>query len=313
MGGQGPRGDAFDGITVLQRGWLSSNNTLVHAAPGEPGALLVDSSHVNHAAQTLALVRHALRGQPLALIANTHLHSDHCGGNATLQRELQAPLALPPGQASAVERWDDDALSYRRTGQRVEPFRHQALLQPGQVLRAGARSWEVIASPGHDPDAVMLFDPGHGLLLSADALWANGFGLVFPELDGEPGFDDVEATLALIASLPVRVVVPGHGAPFDDVAQALGRAHSRLQSWRSSPERHLRHGAKVLLKYHLMEEGRQPLHEALDWAETMPLFRGSWLRLGAPGTLRAWGRAIVDELLASGALAMGDDQVLADR
>ena len=34
---------------------------------------------------------------------------------------------------------------------------------------------------------------------------------------GEPGFDDVDATLDLIASLSVRVVIPGHGAPFGDV------------------------------------------------------------------------------------------------
>jgi hypothetical protein len=26
------------------------------------------------------------------------------------------------------------------------------------------------------------------LLLSADALWENGFGVIFPELDGESGF-----------------------------------------------------------------------------------------------------------------------------
>ena len=305
--------DPLRGVAVFERGWLSSNNVLIHAAEGEAGAVLVDTSHVNHAGQTLALVRHALGGRPLALIANTHLHSDHCGGNATLQRELGVPLALPPGQADAVTRWDDDALSYRHTGQRIERFGHQQLLQPGEALRAGGRDWEVIAAPGHDPHAVMLFDRAQGVLLSADALWANGFGLVFPELDGESGFDDVAATLDRIGALPLRLVVPGHGAPFDDSAAALGRAWSRLESWRAAPDRHQRHGVKVMLKYHLMEEGREPLHQLLDWAEAMPLLRRSWQRLGEPGELRAWARGLLDELLAGGALGMEAGEVVVDR
>lgn len=300
---------ALNGLTVLERGWLSSNNLLVHAQGDEAGAWLIDSGHLVHAPQTVALVQHALRGQPLAGVLITHLHTDHCGGNAALQRALAAPLALPPGLADAVSRWDDDALSYRRTGQRIEPFRHQSLLQPGEVLRAGGRDWELIAAAGHDPHAVMLFDRAQGVLLSADALWGNGFGLVFPELEGEPGFDDVAATLELIGRLPLRLVVPGHGSPFGDVQAALGRAWSRLESWRREPERHLRHGAKVLLKYHLMEEGSQPLPEVLDWALAMPLFRKAWDGLGQPGSAAQFGRQLVHELAAGGALRVEGEKV----
>ena len=209
--------DPLDGLAVFERGWLSSNNVLIHAAAGERGAWLVDTSHLNHAAQTLALLQRALAGRPLAGIANTHLHSDHCGGNALLQRHFDVPVAIPPGQAQAVRQWDDEALSYRSTGQRIERFSASAVLQPGQALRAGGRDWELLQAPGHDPHMVMLFDRRHGVLLSADALWENGFGLVFPELQGEPGFDDLAQVLELIAALPVRVVVPGHGRPFDDV------------------------------------------------------------------------------------------------
>ena len=47
--------EPLDGLRVFERGWLSSNNLLIHAAPGEPGAVLVDTGHVNHAPQTVAL------------------------------------------------------------------------------------------------------------------------------------------------------------------------------------------------------------------------------------------------------------------
>ena len=187
----------LDGLTVLERGWLSSNNVLIHATAGEGGALLVDTGHLNHAAQTCALVRHALAGRPLRGIVNTHLHSDHCGGNAALQREFGVPLSVPPGQAASVRHWDERALSYLATGQRIERFRIDAVL--GQALVAGGREWQVLPAPGHDPHSVMLFDARGGVLLSADALWENGFGIVFPEIAGEPGFDDVAEVLDAIA------------------------------------------------------------------------------------------------------------------
>ena len=38
--------------------------------------------------------------RPLDLLLNTHLHSDHCGGNAALQaRHPGVRTLIPPGQA----------------------------------------------------------------------------------------------------------------------------------------------------------------------------------------------------------------------
>ncbi len=303
--------DPLSGLAVFERGWLSSNNVLVHAAPGEAGALLIDTSHVNHAEQTLALVRRELAGRPLAGIANTHLHSDHCGGNAMLQRVFGVPLALPPGLAQAVSAWDEDALSYRTTGQRMEAFSHQSLLLPGQPVVAGGREWEPIAAAGHDPHMLMLFDRANGVLLSADAMWENGFGLVFPELSGEPGFDDVERVLDLIASLPVRLVVPGHGRPFVAVDAALDRARQRLRGLRNDPARHARHALKVLVKYHLMEEREQALDALLDWAEATPLVQGLWQRFAPAGlsSVRQWVESALQELVLSGALSLDGSRV----
>ena len=102
----GPAFQALHGLTVLERGWLSSNNVLI---PDATGATLVDSGHCVHTPQTVALVRQALQGAPLARVLNTHLHSDHCGGNAALQRALRAAVGIPPGQA-AVAAWDEDRL-----------------------------------------------------------------------------------------------------------------------------------------------------------------------------------------------------------
>lgn len=299
-------------VSVLERGWLSSNNILLHGrGDGEP-AVLVDAGHCLHGEQTVALLRRTLRpGEALARVVNTHLHSDHCGGNAALQRAFGVRIVIPPGEAGAVARWDEDALSYRATGQRMERFGHDALLGPGESFAAGARTWTAFAAPGHDPHSLILFDARDGVLISADALWANGFGVVFPELDGEQAFDDVAAVLDLIERLAPRLVIPGHGAPFADVGDALARARSRLAGFVAEPARHTRHAAKVLLKYHLLEEREQALAALRDWWSATPLAQRMWQRLGAPeGSIAAWGERLVGELVAAGALARQGDRIL---
>jgi glyoxylase-like metal-dependent hydrolase (beta-lactamase superfamily II) len=101
-------------IRVFERGWLSSNNILLLS---QTGSTLVDSGYATHAAQTVALINGALGASPLSTLVNTHLHSDHCGGNALLQaHHVDMRTLIPPGQAEAVRRWDANALSYTPTG-----------------------------------------------------------------------------------------------------------------------------------------------------------------------------------------------------
>ncbi len=296
-------------MTVFERGWLSSNNVLF--TDGDAGmATLVDSGHCLHADQTIALLHAALGAAPLGLIVNTHLHSDHCGGNAALQRAFKAPLAIPAGSWQAVQDWDQTVLTYADVAQRIERFEAQQSLGTGQTIRLGDRSWQVIAAPGHDPDALMLFEPGDGVLISGDALWQDGFGVVFPEIDGDQGFDDVAMVLDQIAELPVQWVIPGHGSPFDDVGSALLRARSRLAAFRADPSRHARHAAKVLLKFHLMEEQAQPLVDLHRWTADTPMLQRIWQLLFRPGnSVPAWCDELLADLSRSGAVQLRDGLV----
>lgn len=262
------------GVTLFERGWLSANNVLIRGGDG-PTAL-VDSGYGSHAPQTMALVLQALEGRPLDLLLNTHLHSDHCGGNAALQMHFPAIRTLiPPGSAAAVSAWDEVALTYAPTGQQCPRFRHSGVLHPGTTLVLGPLSWEIHAAKGHDPHAIVLFQPESRVLLSADALWKNGFGVVFPELEGVSAFDEVSDTLDLIEALDPVTVIPGHGGAFQDIAPALHRARSRLQQFRESPEKHLRHAQKVLIKFRLLEWQRIERAELIHWAKGTPYLRQS--------------------------------------
>lgn len=158
----------------------------------------------------------------------------------------------------------------------------------------------------------MFLDAANGVLVSADALWENGFGIVFPELVGESGFDDVGAVLDHIGRLPVKLVIPGHGAPFTDVGAALQRGRSRLRGFAADPPRHARHAVKVLIKYHLMEERRVAMPVLLQWTVDTPLLRGLWERYGRheSESPAQWAERFVGELVKSGALGIEDGGVV---
>jgi glyoxylase-like metal-dependent hydrolase (beta-lactamase superfamily II) len=293
-------------LHVFERGWLSSNNIL---CLGAQQTALVDSGYVTHAPQTLALVRHALAGRPLDLLLNTHLHSDHCGGNALLQQATGCRVAIPAFEADKVASWDEDALSYRATGQQCARFTFDATLAPGDVLDLGDLRWLVLAAPGHDPHALLLFCESEGILISGDALWENGFGVVFPELAGEPGFAEVGATLDLIAALDARIVIPGHGAVFTDVPAALARARARLDYLSADPVRNAQNAVKVLLKFLLLERRALDLAALPGLLVEIPLVERVRTRILMlePDALAAWA---VSALLKAGAARVAAGQLI---
>lgn len=269
-----------DSIHVFERGWLSSNNVLML---GRDDATLVDSGYMIHAEQTLDLVRHALKGRKLDRVVNTHLHSDHCGGNAALQQKYGCAAWIPVSEADNVRVWDEDKLSFKATGQRCPRFSFDGTLSPGDTLAMADLEWQVLGAPGHDAHSLMLFCQNEGILISADALWQNGFGVIFPELDGESGFIEERATLELIASLDARIVIPGHGAVFTDVAAALKRARTRLDFLSGNPVRNAEYAVKVLLKFLLLERQRMPVDQVPALFASLPIVVAASQRyLGKP-------------------------------
>jgi len=189
-------------MRVLERGWLSSNS-VVMTAPGD--TVVVDSGYLSHVPHTLSLVEDALGGRALDRLVNTHCHSDHMGGNAALQSRYGCHTAVPAGEAPLIDRWDEDALLLAYADQRAERFRAHATIMAGDRLSMGGIDWLAIAAPGHDAHALMFYAPQERLLISGDALWEDGFGVLFPHLFGDAGvFADTRRTLDAIATLNVR-------------------------------------------------------------------------------------------------------------
>ncbi len=297
------------GMTVLERGWLSANQAVFRGAGATP-ATVVDTGFSAHAEQTLALVDHALAGERLGRIVNTHLHSDHCGGNGALQRRGGIETWIPSTSIAAVERWDEDALSYRLTGQPCPRFVADRALVAGDSISLGEASWQVHAAPGHDMDAVMLFEPQTRTLIAGDALWEERLAIIFPELVGEDGFGPTRATLSLIERLQPREVLPGHGRPFGDVAQALAASRERVEAFERHPERHAQHAARALLMFHLLEVRQAGFDELVAWMRQTPIYRIVARRAGLDEAgATDWAASQVRRLVDDGVLLEHDGHV----
>jgi glyoxylase-like metal-dependent hydrolase (beta-lactamase superfamily II) len=296
------------GIDIFERGWLSANNIFLF---GNDDVSLVDTGYCAHQQMTVDLVANALKHHGLKTlnkVINTHLHSDHCGGNAALSNAFDGEIWIPEAEAIAVQNWDESLLSFQQLGQDCPRFNHHALLVPGEEIILGPYRWQILAAPGHDNHSIMLYQEQYQILISADALWEEGFGVIFPELWGEGGFEEVAQTLELIEGLPVALVIPGHGKPFTDVKKSIDTAKSRLDYLSSDTDRNARHGAKVLLKYKLLEWRNQDLVKVNQWISDTPALDSirQQLNLGAE-EFQAW---LVQALVKSKAAAIEQNMLV---
>ena len=267
-----------DSLIVLERGWLSSNCIL--GLDGD-SATLIDSGYVSHVSQTLHLIGFMLRyggkTRTLRRLINTHVHSDHMGGNAAVQQTFGCTITIPEGCATIVNAWDDAALLLGPAGQSATPFVADAMIRAGDGLVMGELAWEAIAVPGHDHHMLAFYNPEKRLLISSDALWRNGFGILFPALEAaDENAADVFATtrdtLARLGRLPVDAVIPGHGAPFCEFDEALREAESRLTAQEARADRLAMHALKALLMFRVLDL-RQLKRAALgDFLAALPMF-----------------------------------------
>ena len=155
-------------------------------------------------------------------VLNSHTHDDHVGGNwefdtvygmdsdFTRQNargsrdDAQAEIA--PDQICGTLPKGFDAKQYS-----TRPWKIAAYIHDGDRIDLGGRTIEVIATPGHTPDAITLFDRANGLLFTGDTYYPAPIWLYRPETD----LDAYAASIRRLAALApqVKLVLGAHNIP----------------------------------------------------------------------------------------------------
>ena len=217
---------------------------------------------------------------------------------------------IPPGQSDLVKTWDPVGLFYTPTGQLCPRFEFDKTLQTGSSMQLGLQQWEIHTAGGHDPHAIIFFEPIERVLISADALWQSGFGVIFPELEGIEAFSDVASTLDLIERLDPSVVIPGHGAVFKYTPQILATARQKLDGFARDPVKLARHGAKVLLKFKLLERQKLLFSEFSHWASNTPSLVQYQRQFFNDSDFSMWIEQLCLELVKAGVAKREGDEIL---
>ncbi len=156
------------------------------------------------------------------IVLNSHTHDDHVGGNwefnsvygmdtdftrkNALGSSKDAQEEITPDQICGTLPKGFDAKTFA-----TRPWNIAKFIRDGEQLDLGGRTIEVIATPGHTPDAISLLDRGNGLLFTGDTYYPAPIWLYRPETD----LDAYAASIRRLAALApqVKLVLGAHNIP----------------------------------------------------------------------------------------------------
>jgi glyoxylase-like metal-dependent hydrolase (beta-lactamase superfamily II) len=162
-------------------------------------------------------------GKPVLALA-THIHLDHVGGLAEFEhrlgpRQSAEAFATMPDALTFADEYREIAEPVSRlphpdwvpADYRLTPAPLTRILDEGDVIDLGDRSFTVLELPGHSPDGIGLFDEKNGVFFGGDAIYDEEL------LDDIPGSDKAvyRRTMERLKTLPISIGHGGHGPSFD--------------------------------------------------------------------------------------------------
>ncbi len=195
-----------------------SEETISYLVLGDTRAMLFDTGM---GISDLKKVIGELTKLPIVVV-NSHTHDDHVGDNwefetiygmdtdftrqnARGSRE-DAQAEVTPDQICGALPKGFDAKAYV-----TRPWKITSYIHDGEKIDLGGRGLEVIATPGHTPDAISLLDRANGLLFTGDTYYPAPIWLYRPETD----LDAYAASIRRLAALApqIKLVLGAHNVP----------------------------------------------------------------------------------------------------
>jgi glyoxylase-like metal-dependent hydrolase (beta-lactamase superfamily II) len=195
-----------------------SEETIGYLITGDKRAVLFDTGM---GISDIKKVTAELTKVPITVL-NSHTHDDHVGGNwqfdtiyamdtdFTRQNargsrdDAQAEIA--PGEICGTLPAGFDAKAYQ-----TRPWNITRYMHDGEMIELGGRSLEVIATPGHTPDAISLLDRVNGLLFTGDTYYPAPIWLFRPETDLDAYGKSIRRLAALVPK--IKLVLGAHNIP----------------------------------------------------------------------------------------------------
>jgi hydroxyacylglutathione hydrolase len=200
------------GIFVATGDLYVTNSTVVSGADG--GCLVIDPAVTVSEVAGLAADLERLSLRPLAGFA-THPHWDHVLWSSDLGAGVPryaAPLAVAVAErerSGLIEGVEKSA-----PGHDLELFgRLTPLGPPADAIAWDGPAAQVVTHQGHAPGHSALFLPGSGVLVAGDM--CSDIEMPLLDLEQADPVGDYLVALDHLASLPVDLVIPGHGSVGD--------------------------------------------------------------------------------------------------
>lgn len=227
------RAGAADGAlnpdwTARQKPFLIYGNTYYVGTRGlsavlitsPAGHVLIDGTAQEGAAQVAENIRAlGFTVQDVRLILNTHVHFDHAGGLAALQKLSGAAVAASPSSARALLQGhsERDDPQYASLVRGPDPLTHVRVIEDGETLAVGALRVTAHFTPGHTPGGTSWTWQACARqrcrrIVYADSLSAiSAPGFRFSHSTEYPqALEDFRRSFALLGALPCDILLTPH-------------------------------------------------------------------------------------------------------
>jgi glyoxylase-like metal-dependent hydrolase (beta-lactamase superfamily II) len=187
-----------------------------------------------------------LTSRPIVVL-NSHTHDDHVGGNWQFpfvfgmdtaftrasargsREDAQAEIAKDQICGTLPKNFDPAKYS-------TKPWKISLFVHDGFKVNLGSRTVEIIATPGHTPDAISLLDRANGLLFTGDTFYPGEIWLYRAETDLPAYLASVKKLAALVPE--IKMVLGAHNVPVaqPEVLSALDAAIRSVLAGKVQPK-----------------------------------------------------------------------------
>jgi len=164
------------------------------------------------------------------IVVNSHTHFDHVGDNHRFDTiyvfDEDRPIQFHiEGQTNQTLQHDTDIKVFKNgypegfnpETYAIPPVREEQIrkLHHGDIIDLGDRKLEVLQTPGHSTDSIMLLDRENRSLFTGDTFYPDWLFAFFDEGWGESNLKVYEATMKEIAALEPELdyLFPSHNDP----------------------------------------------------------------------------------------------------